>query len=423
MFTFEDYKRNKFQYQEDGEILLLKQKHACLYYEPGKGKTYPAIAALLQVATDKSNVLILSTADSIKNMWEIDIVPQNILPKNTVLMTFNSAIVDETKIKLLKIKWDVIIVDECHKVKSHNSKTSKLVYQLTRKVEYVWGLSGTPRGNVDLDVYCQFHNLNIADWGLVSYTRFTNTCCDIEKKFGPYGVFNKVLGINDKYKAGWERNIAMYTQRVAYEDGDMPPLKINKINVPFTPSEQYKKVKEGIFAIDENATTLAKLAVIQKMHQAANGFLYYEDENEIKQTYRFEDNKKKDVLIELMGNERGITIVYNHKADLEDLQSWFAGNCTEDISQFKAGRYPVLLLQCSRCESFNLQLCKHMIFFTMDYSFIKFKQMLHRIWRTGQEEETTIDVLVFKGSIEEQIYAAVMGKKNMHDLFMSAKEV
>ena len=284
-------------------------------------------------------------------------------------------------------------------------------------------MSGTPRGNVDLDVYCQFHNLNIADWGLVSYTRFTNTCCDIEKKFGPYGVFNKVLGINDKYKAGWERNIAMYTQRVAYEDGDMPPLKINKINVPFTPSEQYKKVKEGIFAIDENATTLAKLAVIQKMHQAANGFLYYEDENEIKQTYRFEDNKKKDVLIELMGNERGITIVYNHKADLEDLQSWFAGNCTEDISQFKAGRYPVLLLQCSRCESFNLQLCKHMIFFTMDYSFIKFKQMLHRIWRTGQEEETTIDVLVFKGSIEEQIYAAVMGKKNMHDLFMSAKEV
>ena len=63
-----------------------------------------------------------------------------------------------------------------------------------------------------------------------------------------------------------------------------------------------------------------------------------------------------------------------------------------------------------------------MIFFTMDYSFIKFKQMLHRVWRTGQEDKTLIQVLIFKNSIEEKIYKAVRNKKNMHDLFMSIKE-
>ena len=57
----------------------------------------------------------------------------------------------------------------------------------------------------------------------------------------------------------------------------------------------------------------------------------------------------------------------------------------------------------------------------MDYSFIKFKQMLHRVWRMGQENETLVQVLVFKNSVEEKIYNAVMGKKNMHDLFMSVK--
>ena len=48
-------------------------------------------------------------------MWESEIVPQNILPANVVLMSFRSAIVDETRRRLLAIKRDVIIVDECHK--------------------------------------------------------------------------------------------------------------------------------------------------------------------------------------------------------------------------------------------------------------------------------------------------------------------
>lgn len=421
-FLYSDYEKHKFQYQEDGELLLLEKKHACLYYDPGKGKTYPAVSALRQVCNENDKVLILSTADSIKNMWNVDIVPQGILPKNTVLMSFNAAIQDATKVKLLKLRWKVIVVDECHKVKAHNTKISKLVFQLTKGTEYVFGLTGTPRGNVDLDVYCQFHNLNIADWGFVNYTKFVETCCDVEKKFGPYGVYNNVLGISKKYKAGWERNLAMYTQRVTYEDGDMPPLKIEKVLIDFKPSEQYEQVKKGIFAVDDNATTLAKLAVIQKLHQAANGFLYYNDEVGNIKTYRFEPNKKINWVKDNVKVTEQVTIVYRHKADLELLETMFKGSYTEDIGDFKSGKYNILLLQCSRCESFNLQICKRLIFFTMDYSFIKFKQMLHRVWRTNQESETVIQILVFKNSIEEQIYKAVMEKKNMHDLFMSAKE-
>ena len=149
-FTFQDYQKHKFQYQEDGENLLLEKKHACLYYEPGKGKTYPAIAALLQVANDEDNVLILSTADSIRNMWRVDIVPQDILPKNTWFMSFTQAIQDSRKNVLVNMRFKAIIVDECHKVKSNATQISKLVFQLTKKAEYVFGLTGTPRGNADV---------------------------------------------------------------------------------------------------------------------------------------------------------------------------------------------------------------------------------------------------------------------------------
>ena len=173
--TYKEYLENRRAYQEDGYLFLLESKHACLYYKPGLGKTFPCIDAIRDVDASKNgkaNVLILSTADAINNMWNVEIVPQNILPKNTVTMSFSKAIQDATKVKLLKIKWDVIVIDECHKIKAHNTKISKLVYQLTKKCEYCFGLSGTPRGNSDVDIYCQFHNMNISDWGSINYTNF-----------------------------------------------------------------------------------------------------------------------------------------------------------------------------------------------------------------------------------------------------------
>ena len=199
---------------------MLERKHACLFYKPGKGKTFPCIDAIRDIDKSKkgnAKVLILSTADAIKNMWLAEIEPQKILPVNTVLMSFNAAIQEKTKQALLKVKWDVLVVDESHKVKGNNTKTSKLVHAISKKTEYVFGLTGTPRGNNDVDIFCQFHNLCISDWGSITYTNFVNTCCTIDQKFFGGQCIRTPTGILDKYKAGWERNIAMYSQRVEVE--------------------------------------------------------------------------------------------------------------------------------------------------------------------------------------------------------------
>ena len=97
---YNEYLQNRYAYQEAGYLFLLERKHACLYYKPGKGKTYPTIDALRDVDKSKggqAKVLILSTADAIKNMWNAEILPQNILPKNTVLMSLSAAIQEKTK--------------------------------------------------------------------------------------------------------------------------------------------------------------------------------------------------------------------------------------------------------------------------------------------------------------------------------------
>lgn len=424
---YNEYLANRREYQEVGHLFLLEQKHCCLYYKPGKGKTYPTIDALRDVDKSKggkAKVLILSTADAIKNMWNAEIVPQNILPENTVLMSLSAAIQEKTKVKLNSIKWDVLIIDECHKIKSHNSKSSKLVYMLSKKTEYVWGLSGTPRGNNDIDIFCQFHNMCIGDWGKITYTHFVNQCCDIDRKFFHGQMVTVPIGITERYKEGWERNIALYTQRIGYtEEDDMPELNVEVIKLPHVPTKEYLQAEEGVISISEYETTMTKLAAIQKLHQAVNGFLYIYSDNDERSIYNIERNKKLDWLKDNLTNEPTV-IVYRFEADLiaikeeldKDNRSY-----TEDVEKFKSGNCNVLLLQCSRCESFNLQMCKNIIFYTLDYSYIKYNQMLHRVWRMGQDENVSIKILIFKDTVETKIWNTVRNKERLADLFMSIK--
>lgn len=426
---YTEYLQNRRDYQELGYLFLLEKKHCCLYYKPGKGKTYPCVDAIREVdkmKKGKAKVLILSTADAIKNMWNAEIVPQNILPENTMLMSLNAAIQEKTKVKLAAIKWDIIVVDECHKIKSHSAKSSKLVYKLSRTAEYVWGLSGTPRGNSDIDIYCQFHNMHVSEWGSITYTQFVSECCDVDKKFFGGQMVTIPIGINQRYKAGWETNVAKYTQRIGYdEDDNMPDLNVNLVELPYTATKEYLQAEEGIIRIPEYETTMTKLAAIQKLHQAVNGYLYTFDENGNRKTYHIERNKKLDWLRSNMPKTPTV-IVYRFDEDKQQLSTELTiAGCTytEIIEEFKKGKANILLLQCSRCESFNLQMCKHMIFYTLDYSYIKYNQMIHRIWRMGQTENVQIDVLTFKDTIETKIWNTVRNKEKLADLFMSIKGV
>lgn len=424
---YSEYQNFKRDYQEQGAKFLVEKKHCCLYYKPGKGKTYPCIDAMRivdKMKKGKAKILILSTPDAIKNMWNLEIVPQHILPTNVTLISLNSAIVEKTKIKLLSEKWDIIIVDECHKIKSHSAKSSKLVYQLSKRTEYVWGLSGTPRGNSDLDIFCQFHNMCISEWGTISYTKFVQTCCDVEKKFFNGQCIQIPIGIKKEFELGWKNNINTYTQRIGYDEEDnMPELNTLVHYIDYAKTQEYKDAENEIINIKNYETTMTKLGAIQKMWQAVNGFMYLTDERTgIVTTYEIERNKKLDWLDKNL--QKNTILVYMFQADLlhitEELQK-IGCTYTEKPDDFKTNEYDILLLQCSRCESFNLQNCHTMIFYTFDYSYIKYNQMIHRIWRMGQKENVKIHILIHKNSVEENIWYAVNHKEKLADLFMSIK--
>lgn len=418
---YTEYLCKRRQYQEIGRDLLLNKKHACLFFEPGKGKTYPVIDALQEIDKQKNGntqVLIISSCDAIHKMWEPEIVPQHILPKNTFLVTDRTAIGDMSEV-LLARRWDVIIVDECHIVKSNSSKIHRLVLKLCRNAEYAWGLTGTPRGNSDVDIWCQLQALNVGGQGKMSYSAWTRNFCDFETGYGAYGKFQTPVAIKEKWLPWWNNLLDEYCLFVDYdEDDEMPNLNISVINIPYKKTPDYDNAFKGIIEVGDFATTTEKMVAISKAHQVCNGYIYLPD----KVIHRYHPNKKLEYLDEYV-NKGKCVIVYKYIADQEDLVNKYGNRATSDIARFKKGYHDVLLLQCGECKSFNLQdNCSTIIFYTLDYSFIKYKQMIHRCWRLGQKRETQIIILQHADTVEKQIWLAVQGKQKMHDLYMSVKK-
>ena len=129
-----------------------------------------------------------------------------------------------------------------------------------------------------------------------------------------------------------------------------------------------------------------------------------------KTIYRLHRNKKLDFLNDITSLGKCV-VVYKHIADYDDLVKHFGSSATNDVNIFKTGRYNILLLQCGHCKSFNLQdHCNTIIFYTLDYSFIKYKQMIHRLWRLGQKIDTKVIIFEHKDTVEKQIWTAVTKK-------------
>lgn len=418
---YSEYVTKRKQYQEIGRDMLLSKKHACLFFEPGKGKTFPVIDALQEIDKMKkgeTQVLIISSADAIRQMWQPDIVPQKILPKNTFLVTDRTAIGQISEALLAK-KWDVIIVDECHIIKANSSKIHKLVYRLCKNAEYAWGMTGTPRGNSDVDIWCQLQALHIGGQGKMSYSAWSRIYCDFETGYGAYGKFQKPVGIKEKYQQWWNELLDEYCMFVDYdEDDDMPELNISTVKIPYEKTEAYNNAYKGIIEVGEFATTTEKMVAITKAHQVCNGYIYLPD----KVIYRYHRNTKLDYLDKYVAEGRCV-IVYRYNADYDDLVEKFGSIATDSVAKFKTGKYDVLLLQCGNCKSFNLQdYCNTIIFYTLDYSFIKYKQMIHRCWRLGQKRETRIIVLQHEDTVEKQVWDAVQTKQSVHSMYMSIKK-
>lgn len=406
-----------YEHQKLGKSFLLKEKKACLFFEVGTGKTFTALSALTEIPK-KSKVLIVAPKRVLTHVWltqtEYDLSDWDVTYTNYELISRRTDIVNT--------KFDCIILDECHKVKGKGTKVSNRIKSATSKAQWVWGLTGTPIANNYIDIYNIFKNMNIVEFNM-SYTEFCETyyyCRPLEK-----GMYSIMLPIAPKT---WKLDELMYRvseHAMVKEAKDCIELPEKTVNVHYIEgmnNDKYKELYNGIYKFEINKT-LIKLEAINKAHQAANGYVY----NTAGLTEHIMRNKKLDKLHDLcdmyLEESDKIILVYWYKQDMSDIFNELKNDyvITTDISTFTNDKdTQILLLQFGQAEGLNLQFCNRMIFYTFDYSFLKYDQMCGRIYRSGQKNNVIYDILLAANTIEEKIWKAVRNKESIDEFLKGA---
>lgn len=400
-----------YKHQEEGKNLLLKNKKYCLFFEVGTGKTFTALSALCELPACK--VLIVAPKKVLDNVWKTD-TNFDLSKYDVTYMNYEKIARDKT---FTLNQFDVIILDEVHKLKGKTTKTSRKFRTLTSKAEYVWGLTGTPVANNYADVYNIYRNMNIAEFGM-TYDEFVYKYY-YTKQLKSQSGFNFSILLNPKPFMVDElmTRIGKHSMvKEAKDCIDLPEKRTNLVYVEDMVSKEYKEIVKGILRTDTYEKTMIPLEALNKAHQAANGFFYDDYKNVITLGKNKKLEELTDILEDLLEETERVIIVYQYQYDLEQLKQ-LPYKWTITPSEFPNNQ--ILFLQYGQSEGLNLQYCNQMIFYSYDYSFLNYEQMTGRIYRNGQKNNVTYTILISKGTIEEKIWWAISNKKSRDEYLKS----
>ena len=186
-------------YQKADVLKMVDTQHILNANPMGLGKTVETIEYLKQVQA--KSVLIVCPkivrqqwVDQIKTWWGQDAVlleRQRFLQHDTIYVVNydklrNESILDKCK----SIMWDVVVLDEAHKIKNRKSKQTVAAKSLPafRRI----ALTGTPILRYVDDLWSILHYL---DWTYsgISYWNFVSYFCKVQET--PWG--NKIVGLTE----------------------------------------------------------------------------------------------------------------------------------------------------------------------------------------------------------------------------------
>jgi SNF2 family DNA or RNA helicase len=323
--------------------------------------------------------------------------------------------------------WDLVVLDESHKIKTHNSKISKYCAKLREQATKRLCLTGTPMPHSPTDIFAQFRFLDPAIFG-TNWTAFQARYV----LFNPFGMKSpqgrplQVVGYQNEEELA--KKIDRITYRARTEDVlDLPETLDVRRYFQLGPEESrayrtlYKdfiaKVKGGEIVASNALTKVLRLA------QVTGGFARTQDG----ETVHIGDSKKKllgDVLDDIGPTEPVVVFCRFHEdlnAALEAGKS--AGREVRELSgrknelqgdMWRKGNGNLLAVQIqSGGHGIDLTRARYCIYYGVDYSLGNFEQSKARIHRPGQTCPVTYIYLIGEGTVDEDIYDSLDRKKDV----------
>ena len=492
-------------HQKDSVKFLLSRKKCILSLDMGLGKTLSSIIASLMYGFKK--VLVICPA-SIKTNWKnelerfvdsdnISIIKGfNEMNKDELLKFLN--IKDEKKYKveelrkiakengkwnegkqftilnfdiidefhknnrskkendseLLKSDFDIVIIDEAHKLSNNTSNRYKIIKNFLKKAknEYTWLLTGTMITNNVKNLY---NMLSLIENNITSdYKFFMERYCNAKKilrkgewdrcwnqwnKTRHYESYNSMPNTS---KVMFREYIDKYGKHVMIDSGssNLEELSERIRHIYF------RKTKDELMSIKKIIVPVVYQLTEEQQNTYNDLWNKYEEEknkegkdvNEIKQLIEVTINRQyiSKIMVEktikltekLLSKDKKVFIVCCYDEELYKLKDYFGDKCViyngkmsskqkdKSIEEFNNNENIKIIIGQIEAIGTGVNLnksCNHCIFQNLDFTEASFSQACDRIFRIGSKEDCYIYLQYFKNTVYEHIVNIINKKKEI----------
>ncbi|WP_251551358.1 DEAD/DEAH box helicase [Neobacillus muris] len=330
--------------------------------------------------------------------------------------------------------YDLIIIDEAHKLKNNKTKNYEFVQNLKKK--FCLLLTATPIQNRIEEIFNLVSLLKPGHLGSQTafYEKYKRDARSLNGDEHLKELVNKVMIRNRRADTGIE-----WTKR-----------HVETIPIEFSPSEKelydaindLKSAGDWIQASSFSVMTLQREACSSReavfytlknmLQKHENPTQAYEDQIAflIKKVEAVQTNSKAEKALELIQQMNDKVIIFTEYRATQLYLQWFLKQHGISSVPFRGGfkrgkkdwmrqlfqnNMQVLIATEAGGEGINLQFCHHIINFDLPWNPMRLEQRIGRIHRLGQEQDVKIYNFAIKNTVEEHILKLLYEKIDLFE--------
>lgn len=337
-----------------------------------------------------------------------------------VVVNYESARLGDLAKLIKATDWDLLVMDEVHRIKSPSGATSRFLSQVSQNVRLRVGLSGTPMPHSPLDVYAQARAIDprVFGWSFVQFRKRYAV-------MGGYGGY-QVTGYQNQDDLA--RRMARFTYQCDRSVLDLPEAmhEVREVNLCKNAQAVYKDLDSEFQAwVDEGEVTAANALVkLLRLQQVTSGRLPV-DHGHGTQLVQVDDAKQEELteLLRDLPPDEPVVVFGKFRSDMDsvhaaaaklDRKSLELSGQRRELGDWQLGKAPILAVQIqSGGTGVDLTRAAYCVYMSTGFNLGDYEQSLARVHRPGQDRTVFYYHIVAKGTVDEKVYHALRARKKV----------
>ncbi|WP_028783193.1 DEAD/DEAH box helicase [Thalassobacillus devorans] len=410
------------------EIIHQMQGRAILADEVGLGKTIEAGLVLKEyLIRGMVNKVLILTPASLVNQWVIELHEkffiQAYAPKKNpawkeadiMVTSIDMAKKEPHQSEILSIPYDLIIIDEAHKLKNPATKNYQFVKALQKK--YCLLLTATPIQNRITDIFNLVSILKPGYLGdLTSFKKeYGKKTGNIDSNLNLKKLISKVMIRNRRQDTGLADTKRMVTTEwIEFSEEEQKVYQMLESIKGTHPSFTYLTLAKELCSSREACYLSSKQMYDKLGDPEATGPLH----DLISGVEQLPQHAKAKRMVELIQQTDEKFIVFTEYRASQYYLQWYLQQHGISSVPFRGGfkrgkkdwmkqlfrdHAQVMIATEAAGEGINLQFCRNMINYDLPWNPMRLEQRIGRIHRFGQDKNVQIYNFAIKDTIEEHI--------------------